>query len=60
MPKVCTTVGCDLKNIIVTRPEASFCAACGKQLDNAEECRHCKHTIYPQDKFCEFCGRPTG
>ena len=56
MDKTCITEGCPLKNLMISRP-VKFCSRCGKELAEAKKCEYCEHTVYPKDKFCEFCGR---
>ena len=57
MYKTCKTEGCPLKDLMVSRP-IFFCSKCGKELVEPTKCEHCEHIVYPQDKFCEQCGRP--
>lgn len=36
----------------------TYCAGCGKMLEDYPMCRHCNEEIHPFDKFCSNCGRP--
>jgi len=58
MVKTCKKEGCVNKEVAITRDGAQFCVKCGGKLSEIEVCDYCQHEFYPQDKFCEFCGRP--
>jgi len=43
---------------VVSERKISYCSECGKPLVELEKCDHCGAVVYPNDKFCEQCGRP--
>jgi len=57
MNKYCDVKGCPRYRTLFTGEHSIYCAACGKELKENQECPYCKHEIYPSFKFCEFCGR---